>query len=504
ASGVSGPGSALLLTGNTLTAGSNITGMLAAARYSDAGIYNVTDNKTIVRTDGKTWRDLGFAAGQIIALSGQTGTCVVQSVNGGTLKVQSGSIAAAAVGSGKSLVIGVVRIGGDAISINGAASVFNGTFNLAVGKITRTDLKTWNGDFHFAIGQQISLNTGTFDPNSFQTIGGQSVGNFIGGQFVVTGFADGGKTLLVTGGTLPAVQNVAGTVEINSPLVVYGDTSQDARWYNGAPDKLSKGDFGAKPTPHEDALNVTFGSVSKFGKTLGTITRTDSGNWTTSGFVPEGLITVDGVLIGTVSQVSEDGKTLTLLRADLTKKTGAPGFDLSSLWASLTNGPHTIVQIDRLGQLTPRFVFPLANPYQYAGNDLIDAHNLYANIPDGQLPTIGFTAYGGIGDDTIIGSQAGDHLAGGSGNDTILGQRGVDNIYGDAGFNVDLITRVLLNVQTAGDPPHAKNLDQVFAGKDLLYGDAPGSTATDQYGDYDDVIIGDHGKVTQDVAGARD
>src|SRR5262249_60013686 len=134
----------------------------------------------------------------------------------------------------------------------------------------------------------------------------------------------------------------------------------------------------------------------------------------------------------------------------------------------------------------------------------IDAHNLYANIPDGQLPTIGCTAYGGIGDDTIIGSQAGDHLAGGSGNDTILGQRGVDNIYGDAGFNVDLITRALLNVQTAGDSPHAKNLDQVFAGKDLLYGDAPGSTATDQYGDYDDVIIGDHGKATQDVAGARD
>ena len=59
------------------------------------------------------------------------------------------------------------------------------------------------------------------------------------------------------------------------------------------------------------------------------------------------------------------------------------------------------------------------------------------------LPTVGFTAYGGAGNDLIIGSQAGDHLAGGSGDDTILGLRGVDHIYGDSGFNVDVLTRAL-------------------------------------------------------------
>ncbi len=91
------------------------------------------------------------------------------------------------------------------------------------------------------------------------------------------------------------------------------------------------------------------------------------------------------------------------------------------------------------------WVFPLADPYDDAGNDIIDASGLFAPpwitcngsgcMP--ALPTVGFTAYGGEGNDLIIGSQAGDHLAGGSGDDTILGLRGVDHIYGDSGFNVE-------------------------------------------------------------------
>ena len=63
--------------------------------------------------------------------------------------------------------------------------------------------------------------------------------------------------------------------------------------------------------------------------------------------------------------------------------------------------------------------------------------------PRATCPTVGFTAYGGLGDDLIIGSQAGDHLAGGSGDDEIRGLRGVDHIYGDSGVNVDVLTRAL-------------------------------------------------------------
>ena len=62
---------------------------------------------------------------------------------------------------------------------------------------------------------------------------------------------------------------------------------------------------------------------------------------------------------------------------------------------------------------------------------MIDASALFAglvcNATCANLPSVGITAYGGAGDDLIIGSQTGDHLAGGSGDDTILGLRGNDH-----------------------------------------------------------------------------
>jgi Ca2+-binding RTX toxin-like protein len=65
--------------------------------------------------------------------------------------------------------------------------------------------------------------------------------------------------------------------------------------------------------------------------------------------------------------------------------------------------------------------------YDFYGNDTIDARNSPNSV----------AIYGGLGDDLIWGSQAGDHIAGGSGNDVIHGQGGVDHIYGDNGMNVD-------------------------------------------------------------------
>ena len=99
---------------------------------------------------------------------------------------------------------------------------------------------------------------------------------------------------------------------------------------------------------------------------------------------------------------------------------------------------------NQIGNGTPNFFFPLANPFREAGNDVIDASALFAERRrDGALPAVGFVAYGGAGDDTIYGSQAGDYLAGGSGDDLIFGERGSDQIYGDNGVNVDVITREL-------------------------------------------------------------
>ncbi|MBA3348546.1 MAG: hypothetical protein H0T13_08305, partial [Actinobacteria bacterium] len=129
-----------------------------------------------------------------------------------------------------------------------------------------------------------------------------------------------------------------------------------------------------------------------------------------------------------------------------------------------------------------------AREFQYAGNDVIDAHNATQSV----------AIYGGAGDDVIIGSQAGDHLAGGSGNDTIYGQDGLDHIYGDSGFNLDLSKRLslstqILSVATAPGPDdnvarpgHFQTSDSLIAGNDVLHGEGG-----------DDLVFGDHGVIAQ-------
>ncbi len=115
---------------------------------------------------------------------------------------------------------------------------------------------------------------------------------------------------------------------------------------------------------------------------------------------------------------------------------------------------------DTADAVNPGFARSFNNP----GNDNIDASALQEIV----------NIYGGGGDDTIQGGQAGDHLAGGAGNDSILGGDGVDHIYGDSGLNVDLTTRNLTIPTTE------------TAGNDTIDG-----------GNQDDIILGDHGIITQ-------
>ena len=100
--------------------------------------------------------------------------------------------------------------------------------------------------------------------------------------------------------------------------------------------------------------------------------------------------------------------------------------------------------------------------------------------------------------------QAGDFLAGGSGDDTILGLRGNDQIYGDSGVNVDVLTRGLTIPTLQRAASRRRNVDPLLvAGRDTLYGEGAGTIGTAGRGTetgYDDVIFGDHGRVTQLVA----
>src|SRR5262249_10406263 len=154
------------------------------------------------------------------------------------------------------------------------------------------------------------------------------------------------------------------------------------------------------------------------------------------------------------------------------------------------------------------WVFPLGDPFRFAGNDVIDARGLFAgiacNATCSNLPTVGFTAYGGGGNDLIIGSQAGDHLAGRSGDDEINGGRGVDLIYGDSGVNVDILTRALTITHTNASPAPTLDRNQLatgktfapypspvadllIAGRDLIRGEGTGAVLGGNEAGYDDV-----------------
>ena len=406
----------------------------------DQGVTATVDvtTSTIVRRENRPWADDGFMVGQTVMLPGLSATqnwtitgFASSAYGAGTVMTLGGPSLAAATNA--VLRVAPVAVHGGITAVHGGGNALIETD--AVGEVTSNTLRrddglAWAGD-GYAVGQTVTISG---HPGQFWTIAGLAdtacpladpfAGCGEGSRMVLSGPAltpgsgvaftvavydpktpgvarIGGDHVVVTGGAGP-----------DSPLVVYGDTSQDGVWYGGSPANTNGFDFGLKP------------------------------------FDPFGDPNADD--------------------PDLEDDT---------------------------------WVFPLADPYDRNGHDVIDATALFASA-DGtnpaNLPAVGFTAYGGGGDDTIYGSQTGDHLAGGSGDDVIEGNRGVDHVYGDSGVNVDLLTRALtiptvnMFVSPLADP--------LTAGRDRLVGDGPRSVLGSGEAAYDDVIFGDHGAVTQDVA----
>ena len=125
---------------------------------------------------------------------------------------------------------------------------------------------------------------------------------------------------------------------------------------------------------------------------------------------------------------------------------------------------------------------------------------LFAGVAAGALPTVGFTAYGGAGDDTDHRQRTPATTSPAARATTRSAARGSDQIYGDNGVNVDVITRELtipwVNASVDAEPRRPR---------------APAttcSTATRRQhgpstrGEYDDVVFGDYGDVTQDISHA--
>ena len=320
----------------------------------------VVGGNAITRSDGLSWLDDGYQVGQLIALDGSATTRTITGFadvactladpfarcgKGSRMLVSGASLAAAT--SVKVSVVDPKRV------------VATASMTLSANSVTRAT-GSWLTD-GFKAGMEVWI-SGL--PGSWTITSLTAATLTLNGAAIVPAAA---ATLTVFASD-PAF---AGPVRIggdhlvvatpgpvlggpNSPLVLYGDTSQDGLWYSGNPATIDGYEFGDKP----------------FNPFV---------------FVPDGE--------------NEDDEWL----------------------------------------------FPLGNPFRLAGNDVIDASALFAglvcNATCSSLPSVGITAYGGDGDDLIIGSQTGDYLAGGSGDDTILGLRGIDQIYGDSGVNVNILTR---------------------------------------------------------------
>ncbi|MEQ1827017.1 MAG: hypothetical protein ABL921_13765 [Pirellula sp.] len=390
-----------------------------------------TTTSSVNRLDGLSWIEDGYAIGQQVQISGETGTRTILSFAN-----DPGPFVKPFIGQGTG---SIMMLSGGPIAValsertvhvsKATKESFTGSASTATSSLTRS-VGSWIAD-GFVVGQQVwisglagawtigglsatvmTLNGAALTPMAAQTLTVFGYDPAIDG-----GVRIGGDHITVSGGAGP-----------NSPLVVYGDTSQDGVWYSGHAHDVLGYEFGDKP------------------------------------FDP---------FSGLPDEDNEDDE----------------------------------------------WVFPLADPFFYAGNDVIDASGLFAATSFGSLPSVGFIAYGGSGNDLIIGSQAGDHLAGGSGDDEIRGLRGVDHIYGDSGVNVNILTRALsiettnsspaptfvpgtatfINNGTTVEPYASPVADLLTAGRDLIYGDGPGTVGGGPEAAYDDVIFGDHGTIIQNV-----
>lgn len=409
-------------------------------RTPEVVVATASGTATARRTDGLDWVGDGFRVGQVVTLggalyritafAGTTADCTQADPFAGCgvgsiahLTLVAGAPAGAGTGTVAVAVVDPLRL------------AVTPTFQIRTSSLVRTDGGSWLAD-GFRVGLRVfveglagawtvsavTASTLTFSGAALTPSITEPTGPTYASR-TRTVWADeplraggvrvGGDTIVLA----PAPGGVLGGP--NSPLVLYGDTSQDAVWYSGDPATVDGRDFGPKPFD--------------------------------------------------------------------------PFYDI-------------------LGNEDARWVFPVANEYTRAGNDVIDASALFAGLAAADLPSVGVTIYGGEGDDLILGSQAGDHLAGGSGNDTILGARGTDHVYGDSGVNVDVLTRAL-TIPTVNGSLFAL-ADLLDAGRDTLWGEgacpatwqlptcglAAGTVTGGPEWVYDDLVFGDHGVIEQHVA----
>ncbi|MCB9929003.1 MAG: hypothetical protein H6844_06280 [Alphaproteobacteria bacterium] len=521
----------------------------------------------LTRSTGN-WEDSGFIAGQLLHVETEAGShqfrIVSISDDGTTMEVNDGDLDA--LGAPGETVTGIFWVQGP----HGGLTVLHGGGNLDVDTIGTFNLAQ-NGAGETLLTRLDGRSFGTVDDGMGGEIFGDA--RFQVGQLIQLGDETHVRQILEIRDADPddfGIANPFSTWGRASVLVlsdpVAGEGGDTVLSVGAMPaDGMDHAIRVSLATP--DVTEVT---VAEVDIRVDRLIAPDGTNWETDyGFEVGQFIEIDGQpgqfliadITGNVLRIAnaaldpcDDGTvTVRLTRTDITRTggasvggdhfvvTGGAGPDSplviygdtsqDGVWYSGHSGDQLGIEFgekpfDPFADLPDNeleddeWVFPVAVPFGQYGNDIIDASALFADaiydadgIPhdaEGNVISVGLTAYGGAGNDLIIGSQVGDHLAGGSGNDTIIGQRGVDHIYGDSGVNVNIFTRALdIAVIDASPAPSADPntpetgstfapvaspvRDDLTAGKDTLIGNggAPDNNP--------DIIFGDHGIVTQDT-----
>ena len=445
-----------------------------AAYLSVTGTFQI-EAGTIVRTDELSWAKYEFKEGQELSWNGEP--------FGEITKVEGDKLTVA----GNPPLLGKQT---GTLSVFGPQTSSEGSFYLAGETISRNDLLDWK-QFGFEVGQDVTLN-------------GVPVGKIL---------SIGGPTddELTVSEPLPL------SGEQTATLAVY--TPGDSPVLLGGNEITVTG--GGGPGPGLEPVQYT-GTLTETSTVAGSATLTRvGGSWLSAGFTYGMVLQVDGVTRGTITEVTAStitlsNSTLKLGTSELTKQV-VQGFAPSPLviygstsqngvWYSGEQGSPSGRRFEskpfptQLGNGSPYFVFPVAEPFAHAGNNIINASEDFAAAPEGELPSVGVIIYAGPGHNTIYGSQASDFIAGGSGDNTIYGERGDNQLLGSDGINVGLITRTITfpTVNSSSYP----DADPLKAGDNVIYGDEQAGVETDRFGDFNNVIFGAMGLVTQDTATA--
>ena len=256
----------MLLAGSPIAAAVNVQHQVAVVEPFKAeaiGTMSITTSNlevdpsnysTITRAAGN-WVTDGFYLGQIVYVSGLAGGFTVSNLTATAMRLQNVALTPQ---SGVVLDVfgydlrgpgaratGLVRMGGDTITVgHSETATFSVNVDAGHNWLTRTDA-AWDPDF-YRVGQQIQIAgvDATFSISKISDSDGISLNGNDHKRLELTRTAGGGT---LTAGTSTKTLYFAGIAGPDSPLVVYGDTSQDGVWYSGHPYDVLGYDFGEKP-----------------------------------------------------------------------------------------------------------------------------------------------------------------------------------------------------------------------------------------------------------------